>query len=64
MSGERKASSHNGLRISTPPIGHHLPTDACQIDPDLVAVIEAWNELPKAVRASIMMLVQAAKGND
>jgi hypothetical protein len=48
------------LRIATPPLAHHLPTDTCQIDPGLAAVIESWNELPDAVRASIVMLIQAA----
>jgi hypothetical protein len=32
-----------------------LPTD-----PDLAAVNDAWPRLPEAVRASILMLVQAA----
>jgi hypothetical protein len=30
-------------------------------DPNLAAVVAAWPELPEAVRASIMMLVNAAR---
>jgi hypothetical protein len=53
-------SSHNGLRIATTPVSHHIPTDSCQIDPDLAAVIEAWDRLPEAVRAGIVAMVKAA----
>jgi hypothetical protein len=39
-----------------------LPTDTCQNDPDLFAVIEAWDRLPEAIRQGIVaMIVAAAK---
>jgi hypothetical protein len=31
-----------------------------QTDPDLVAVIDAWDRLPEAVRAGIVAMVKAA----
>jgi hypothetical protein len=34
--------------------------EALPADPDLAAVVEAWNRLPESVRASILMLVKAA----
>jgi hypothetical protein len=33
---------------------------ACKTDPALAAVIEAWDRLPKAVRAGIVAMVEAA----
>jgi hypothetical protein len=59
------AECHNaipgkGLRVATPPVAHPVPTDTCQTDPDLTAVIDAWDRLPEGVRASILMLVKAA----
>ena len=50
-----------GLRIADPPVGHHLATDTRQTDPDLARVNAAWANLPDAVRATILMLVDAAK---
>jgi hypothetical protein len=37
-----------------------LPTDACKTDPDLAAVVEAWTELPEAIKAGILAMVEAA----
>jgi hypothetical protein len=34
--------------------------DACQTDPDLITVINAWDRLPPAVRAGIVAMVRAA----
>ena len=56
--------SHNGLRIATPPVGHLMATGTCQTDPDLAAVIDAWDRLPEALRAGIMAMVKAAAGTD
>jgi hypothetical protein len=39
-----------------------LPTDICQTDPGLAAVVAAWPELPEAVRAGIVAMVKAAAG--
>ena len=35
---------------------------AASNDPDLAAVIEAWDRLPEGVRQSVVMLVKAASG--
>ncbi len=35
-----------------------------QMTPDLAAVIDAWDTLPEAVRASILMLVEAASNKN
>jgi hypothetical protein len=51
-----------GLRIATPPVGHRLATDTCQTDPDLAAVVDAWDRLPEAVRAGIVAMVETALG--
>jgi hypothetical protein len=37
-----------------------LPTDTCQIDPDLATVVAAWPELSDAIRAGIVAMVKAA----
>ena len=60
MPDASKLQADNGLRIVTPSVAHPMPTDTCQTDPDLTAVIDAWKTLPEAVRASILMLVKAA----
>ncbi len=62
MSDSRKQQSSKGLRIAIPSVAHSMPTDTCLTDPNLTAVIDAWDGLPEAVRASILMLVKAAKG--
>jgi hypothetical protein len=33
------------------------------IDPDLAKVFDAWKELPEAIRARIVALVKAARGD-
>jgi len=48
------------LRLAHESIAHHLPTDACKTDPDLAAVVEAWTELPEAIKAGILAMVEAA----
>jgi hypothetical protein len=35
-----------------------LPTDTCQADPDLAAVVDAWPELPEAIKAGILAMVK------
>jgi hypothetical protein len=58
--GFQKQCSHNDLRIATPLLSHPIPTDTCQNDPDLAAVIEAWDQLPEAIKAGILAMVKAA----
>lgn len=38
------------------------PVDRGDFDPDLVAVVEAWGDLPQAVRAGIVAMVRATRG--
>ena len=45
--------------LSETTTGHS--TTSCTNDPDLAAVVEAWSELPEAVRAGIVAMVKAAK---
>jgi hypothetical protein len=59
-SGNPNSGCRKDLRIATPPVSHHFPTDTCQTDPDLTAVIHAWDRLPEAVRAGIVAMVRAA----
>jgi hypothetical protein len=56
---DASAVFHKGLGKST-----HSATAQGQRaksnDPDLTVVVDAWDRLPEAVRASILMLVKAA----
>ncbi len=61
MPEAHKHSENNDLRRSTQAIPHPLPTDTCQ-DHDLAAVVDAWPELPGALRAGILAMVKAASG--
>jgi hypothetical protein len=35
--------------------------DTCQTYPDLAAVVDAWPELPEALKAGIVAMVKAAR---
>jgi hypothetical protein len=48
------------LSQTTPSVAHHLPTDTRKTDPDLVAVIAAWPDLPEALKAGIVAMVRAS----
>jgi hypothetical protein len=48
------------LRLASASLAHHLPTDKSQMPPELAAVVNAWPELPEAVRAGIVAMVKAA----
>jgi hypothetical protein len=37
-----------------------MATDTCQTDPELAAVIDAWDRFPEAIRAGIVAMVKAA----
>ena len=41
-----------------------MPNDTCKTDPDLAAVVEAWPELPEALKAGIVAMVKAARSRD
>jgi hypothetical protein len=46
------------LPRSVPPL---FPHDARKTDPDLAALVDAWPDLPEAVRAGIMAMVKACR---
>lgn len=48
------------LRVAAGPSAPHLPTDSCPTDPGLALVIDCWSELPEAIRAAVVALVQAS----
>jgi hypothetical protein len=52
------------LRLAHEAVVHYLPTDTCKTDPDLTAVVAAWPDLPKAIRAGILAMVKAASGRE
>ena len=39
----------------------HWTRYSCKTDPDLAAVVDAWPELPEAIKASIVAMVKAAR---
>jgi hypothetical protein len=39
-----------------------MATDTRQTDPELTAVVDAWDRLPDAIRAGIVAMVKAASG--
>ena len=59
MAENRKGQSRNDLRIAAPAVSHPIPTDTCHNNPDLAAVIEAWDRLPEAIKAGILAMVKA-----
>jgi hypothetical protein len=60
MQESRKAESSKGLRIVAPAVSHRIPTDTCQNDPDLTAVINACEQLPATIRARVVAMVRAS----
>jgi len=48
--------------ICTPTATEIATTFGTVADPDLAAVVEAWPDLPEAIRAGIMAMVKAALG--
>jgi len=48
------------LRLSALPVADHLPTDTRKTNPDLAAVVDAWPDLPEALKAGIVAMVKAA----
>jgi hypothetical protein len=63
----RQTSKHNDakdLRHAPSVVSHHIPTDTCQNNPELAAVIRYWDRLPEAIRAGIVAMVKAAAEMD
>ncbi len=56
-----KDTRANNLGQAAHDLAHHLPTDTCKTDPDLAAVVDAWLELPKALKAGIVAMIRAAR---
>ena len=52
--------SKRPLCRQTPALAESLPNDICKTDPDLAAVVEAWPDLPAALRAGIVAMVKAS----
>jgi hypothetical protein len=48
------------LRDAMVAVSHHFPTNTCTNDPDLAAVIDAWDGLPAAVKAGILAMLKAS----
>jgi hypothetical protein len=51
----------NDLGTETMPAGHLLATYTCQVDSDLITIVDAWSTLPEALKAGIVAMVKAAK---
>jgi hypothetical protein len=49
------------LSQAPPPVADHLPNDTFKTDPDLAAVVEAWPELPEAIKAGILAMIRVAR---
>jgi len=50
----------NHLSQAPPPVADYLPNDTCRTYPDLAAVVEAWPDLPEALKAGILAMVRTA----
>ncbi len=55
LAAENEANS--SIQRSLAPSVRH---DTCQTDPDLARIVDAWPELPQAVKAGIVAMVKAA----
>ncbi len=53
-------NANNDLRQSPRQVAEHLPNDTCKTDSDLAAVVEAWPDLPEAIKAGILAMVEAS----
>ena len=53
MTGRLNCGGGDDLRQPSRAVAHLLPTDTCQNYPNLAAVVEAWSELPEAIRVGL-----------
>jgi hypothetical protein len=56
-----KGVAETGLESDHGPLAHTLARDF-RIDPALARIITAWPNLPEAIKAGILALVQAVRG--
>ena len=59
--GCSKGIPDNHLSQAPPPVADHLPNDTFKTDPDLAAVVEAWPELPEAIKAGILAMIRVVR---
>ena len=57
--GCSKGMPDSHLSQAPPPVADHLPNDTCKSNLDLAAVVEAWPELPEAIKAGILAMVNS-----
>ncbi len=57
--GCSKEMPDNHLSQAPPPVADHLPNDTSRTYPDLAAVVEAWPNLPEAIKDGIVAMVKA-----
>lgn len=55
-----KSNPQNGLRFACPPVTAQGQRATPNPPPDLAAVIDAWPELPEAIRAGIVAMIRAS----
>jgi integrase len=58
---ECRTPGHPGQKTHQQPLAHVLPTPQAGGDPDLAAIIEAWPDLPTAIKAAVVAIVKAAR---
>ena len=61
QAGSPKSQSPKDLREPALPVAHHLPTDTRKTDPELAVLVDAWPELPEAIKVGILAMVRAAR---
>ena len=57
---DANTDSRSGLRHINDGLPTALPTDTCRIDPILSEIMNAWADLPDAIRDDILAIVRAA----
>ena len=57
----RKANPTHNLKPTTPRLAHPLPIDISKTDAELARLLQAWPDLPEALRAGILAMVSACR---